>query len=82
LSEAVSNIGYAPIYYKETLMSAVLPQTKSTTAKAKTGLTWATKNGTQKAIFVLKACLMICSGGFIFANVFVENDVYPTYGEE
>jgi hypothetical protein len=37
------------------------------------------KTGIEKAIFVGKFCVFLCSGGFIFPNILVENDVYEVY---
>jgi hypothetical protein len=62
-------------------MAIAQSETKSTTPKVQTVPTRATKNDTQKAIFIAKLCIMICSGGFIFGNILVENDKYEPYGD-
>jgi hypothetical protein len=62
-------------------MAIAQSEIKNATPEVENVPTRATKNDTQKAIFIAKLCIMICSGGFIFGNVLVENDEYETYGE-
>jgi hypothetical protein len=62
-------------------MAIAQSEIKNATPKVQTVPTRAAKNDTQKAIFIAKLCIMICSGGFIFGNILVEDDKYETYGE-
>lgn len=38
--------------------------------------TWATMDGSQKAVYIAKVCIMLCSFGFIFGGVLVEGMTY------
>ena len=39
--------------------------------------TWATMDNAARAIVVGKACVMVCTAGFVFGGVLVEGMVYP-----
>jgi hypothetical protein len=41
--------------------------------------TWKTMDSKEKAVFVGKVCVMVCSGGYIFGGVLVEGMVYEQY---
>lgn len=41
--------------------------------------TWMASTGTEKAWFVAKVCIMVCSFGFVFGGVLVEGMQYETY---
>lgn len=51
------------------------------TVTAKPAQKWATMSSGAKAVFVAKVCVMVCTGGFVFGNVLVEDMVYPDYEE-
>lgn len=54
-----------------------MPNSASTATAALPNKTWASMNRNERAVFVLKVCIMVCSGGFIFANILAD-DIVPT----
>lgn len=41
--------------------------------------TWATMDGTQKAAFIAKICIMVCTFGFIYGGVLMEGVTYEPF---
>lgn len=45
---------------------------KETTKSASVDKPWKAMTASQRAVFVLKVCVMVCTGGFVFGNILTE----------
>lgn len=58
-------------------MPATRPATAASSDKVSSNKKWAEMNANDRFVFVAKVCIMVCTGGFVFANILAD-DIPPT----
>lgn len=58
-------------------MPTTKPATIASSDKVSSNKKWAEMNANDRLVFVAKICIMVCTGGFVFANILAD-DIPPT----